>query len=132
MKSIRRWLAALLVSMLWAAAAAAAAQPFPNRPVRLIVPYPAGGSTDILARIAAKELGERLRQPFVIGNKAGARGAIGSLEVARAAPDGYTLLMATASSHGINSAVYAQLPYDAVKDFAALTMVASAPNIIVV
>ena len=130
MKSIRRWLAALLVSMLWAAAAAA--QPFPNRPVRLIVPYPAGGSTDILARIAAKELGERLRQPFVIENKAGASGAIGSLEVARAAPDGYTLLMATASSHGINSAVYAQLPYDAVKDFAALTMVASTPNIIVV
>src|SRR6218665_1059623 len=104
MKSIRRWLAALLVSMLWAAAAAA--QPFPNRPVRLIVPYPGGGRTDILARMGGKGLGQR----FVMENKAGASGAIGSLEVARAAPDGYTLLMATASSHGINSAVYAQLP----------------------
>src|SRR6218665_2417932 len=100
MKSIRRWLAEPLVSMLWAASAA---HPFPNRPVRLTGPYPAGGSTDILARIAAKDLGEGLRQPFVIENKAGASGAIGSLEVARAAPDGYTLLMATASSHGINS-----------------------------
>src|SRR6218665_3418109 len=88
MKSIRRWLAGLLVSMLWAAAAA---QPFPNRPVRLIVPYPAVGSTDILALIAAKELGERLRQPFVIENKAGASGAIGSLEMAPPTPPGLPL-----------------------------------------
>lgn len=125
----RNFSAALLSAVL---GATAAAQSYPSKPVRLIVPYPPGGSTDILARLAAKELGERLKQPFVIENKAGASGAIGSLEVARATPNGYTLLMATASSHGINSSVYKNLPYDAVKDFAPVTMVASTPNIIVV
>jgi tripartite-type tricarboxylate transporter receptor subunit TctC len=118
--------AALLLPVL------AAAQDYPSRAIRLVVPYPAGGTTDILARLAAVQLGERLKQPVVVDNRAGASGAIGSAEVARAAPDGYTLLMATASSHGINSALYKKLPYDAVKDFAPVTMLASTPNIIVV
>jgi tripartite-type tricarboxylate transporter receptor subunit TctC len=130
---ILRWCGALAFALAaMSAAPAAQAQNYPSRPVRLIVPYPAGGTTDILARLAAKELTERLKQPFVVENKAGASGAIGSVEVARAAPDGYTLLMATASSHGINSAVYKKLPYDAVKDFAPVTNLASTPNIIVV
>ena len=112
--------------------APASAQDYPTRAIRLVVPYPAGGTTDILARLAAVQLGERLKQPVVVDNRAGASGAIGSAEVARAAPDGYTLLMATASSHGINAALYKKLPYDAVKDFAPVTMLASTPNIIVV
>ena len=114
------------------APAARAQQAYPNRPIRLVVPYPAGGTTDILARLAAMQLGERLGQSVVVDNRAGASGAIGASEVARAAPDGYTLLMATASSHGINSALYRKLPYDAVKDFAPVTLLASTPNIIVV
>ena len=133
MKGLARWLALPLVSLASLAfAASAAAQSYPVKQVRVIVPYPPGGTTDILARLAAKELTERLKQPFVVENRAGASGAIGSAEVARAAPDGYTLVMATASSHGINSAIYKNLPYDAVKDFAPVTMVASTPNIIVV
>lgn len=115
-----------------AAAAAAGAQTYPAKPVRIIVPYPAGGTTDIIARLAATQLSERLKQPFVVENRAGASGAIGSVAVAQAAPDGYTLVMGTASSHGINSALQKNLPYDAVKDFAPVTVVASTPNIVVV
>ena len=130
MKTTFRWFAAAVLSV--AAVGAAQAQGYPNKPVRLIVPYPAGGTTDIIARVAAQQLSERLKQPFVVENKAGANGAIGSVEVARAPADGYTLLMGTASTHGINSAVYKSLPYDAVKDFAPVTIVASTPNIIAV
>ena len=130
MKLITRWFFVSLFS--FAATAAAHAQSYPMKPIRIIVPYPAGGTTDILARIAAVQLGERLKQSFVVENKAGANGAIGSVEVARAAPDGYTLLMGTVSTHGINSAVYKSLPYDAVKDFAPVSIVASTPNIIAV
>lgn len=108
------------------------AQNYPTKPVRIVVPYPAGGTTDIIARLAAAQLTERLKQPFVVENRAGASGAIGSVAVAQSAPDGYTLVMGTASSHGINSAVQKSLPYDAVKDFAPVTVVASTPNIIVV
>ncbi|RZI63733.1 MAG: tripartite tricarboxylate transporter substrate binding protein [Variovorax sp.] len=130
MKTTIRWFAAAVLSV--AAVGAVQAQGYPNKPVRLIVPYPAGGTTDIIARVAAQQLSERLKQPFVVENKAGANGAIGSVEVARAPADGYTLLMGTASTHGINSAVYKSLPYDAVKDFAPVTIVASTPNIIAV
>lgn len=104
---------------------------YPSKPVRIIVPYPAGGTTDIIARIAANQLTERLKQSFIVENKAGASGAIGSQAVAQAAPDGYTLVMGTASSHGINSALQKNLPYDAVKDFAPVTVVANTPNIII-
>ena len=127
--AVRWWAAAALCA---ASLAAAHAQSYPTKPVRIIVPYPAGGSTDIIARVAATQLSERLKQPFVVENRAGASGAIGSAAVAQAAPDGYTLVMGTASSHGINSALYKNLPYDAVKDFAPVTVVATTPNIIVV
>jgi len=130
MKTTIRCFGAALLSV--AAMAAAQAQGYPSKPVRLIVPYPAGGTTDIIARVAAQQLSERLKQPFVVENKGGANGAIGSAEVARSPADGYTLLMGTASTHGINSAVYKTLPYDAVKDFAPVTIVASTPNIIAV
>ena len=121
-----------LACMALASSAAMAQAAYPNKPVKIIVPYPAGGSTDLIARLAAVQLTERLKQPFVVENRAGASGAIGSVAVAQAAPDGYTLVMGTASSHGINSALQKNLPYDAVKDFAPVTVVASTPNIIVV
>ncbi|UUC93635.1 MULTISPECIES: tripartite tricarboxylate transporter substrate binding protein [Comamonas] len=124
--------AAALAMAACTAVAFAQAPAYPVKPVRIIVPYPAGGTTDIIARLAAAQLSERLRQPFVVENRAGASGAIGSVAVAQAAADGYTLVMGTASSHGINSALQKNLPYDAVKDFAPVTVVASTPNIIVV
>lgn len=127
-----RALAAALTMAACTAVAFAQAPSYPAKPVRIIVPYPAGGTTDIIARLAAAQLSERLRQPFVVENRAGASGAIGSVAVAQAAADGYTLVMGTASSHGINSALQKNLPYDAVKDFAPVTVVASTPNIIVV
>jgi tripartite-type tricarboxylate transporter receptor subunit TctC len=129
MYKILRALAALALA---ACAALAHAQNYPAKPVRIIVPYPPGGTTDIIARIAAAELTKQLKQPFVVENRAGASGAIGATAVAQAAPDGYTLVMGTANTHGINSALQKNLPYDAVKDFAPVTVVASTPNIIVV
>lgn len=122
----------LMLTLCTLAAMTAQAQSYPSKPVKIIVPYPAGGSTDIIARIAAAQLQERLKQPFVVENRAGASGVIGTMAVAQAAPDGYTLVMGTASSHGINSALQKNLSYDAVKDFAPVTVVASTPNIIVV
>ncbi|WPB57344.1 tripartite tricarboxylate transporter substrate binding protein [Xylophilus sp. GOD-11R] len=115
-----------------AASAGALAQSFPSKPIRVIVPYPPGGTTDIVARLAAQQIGEKLKTQVIVDNRAGANGAIGAVEVARAPADGYTLLMATASTHGINSAVYRNLPYDAVKDFSPVSNVASTPNIIAV
>jgi tripartite-type tricarboxylate transporter receptor subunit TctC len=125
---MKRWL--LLVAVLVLASGAASAQ-YPAKPVRIIVPYPPGGTTDILARLTAAKLTDGLGQPFIVENRPGASAAIGSQAVARAAADGYTLLMGTISSHGINSAI-AKLPYDAIKDFAPVTVVASTPNVITV
>jgi tripartite-type tricarboxylate transporter receptor subunit TctC len=108
-----------------AAAADAAGEPFPTRPVRLIVPYPPGGGTDIVGRVLGQKLHESLGQPFVIDNRGGAGGTIGTAVAAKSAPDGYTLLLVP-TSHVINPSIYAKLPYDTEKDFASITMVASA------
>jgi tripartite-type tricarboxylate transporter receptor subunit TctC len=105
---------------------------YPDRPVKIIVPYPPAGTTDILARLIAQRLTERMKQPFVIENRPGAGGAIGSVAVAKSPADGYTLLMATVNSHGINSALFKNLPYDAVKDFAPISIVGSTPNVLMV
>ena len=125
----------LVVSLL-AAALSCAALPalaeYPDKPVKIIVPYPPAGTTDILARMIAQRLSERMKQPFVIENRPGAGGAIGSVAVAKSPADGYTLLMATVNSHGINSALFKNLPYDAVKDFAPITIVGSTPNVLMV
>jgi tripartite-type tricarboxylate transporter receptor subunit TctC len=106
-------------------AAARAADAFPNRPIRLVVPYPPGGGTDIVARVLGEKLGARLGQPIVVDNRGGAGGVLGTEIAAKAAPDGYTLLLVP-SSHVINPSIYAKLPYDTVADFAPITMVASA------
>ena len=103
----------------------AAAESFPTRPIRLIVPYPAGGGTDIVGRVLGQKLHESLGQPVVIDNRGGAGGTLGTAAAAKSAPDGYTLLLVP-TSHVINPSIYAKLPYDIGKDFAPITMVASA------
>src|SRR6516225_2856004 len=106
-------------------AAANAAEVYPTRPIHLMVPYPPGGGTDIVGRVLGEKLGASLGQPFVVDNRGGAGGVLGTEVVAKAAPDGYTLLLAP-SSHVINPSIYAKLPYDTVKGFAPITIVASA------
>ncbi|WP_260986159.1 tripartite tricarboxylate transporter substrate binding protein [Bordetella genomosp. 13] len=128
--------AALVATLPFAApsahAAAAGAAGFPDHPVRLIVPFPPGGGTDILARPLAQKLSEQWGQPVVVENRAGAGGNIGTDVAARAPADGYTLVLGTVGTHAINQSLYANLPYDAVRDFAAITIVANTPNILVV
>ena len=101
-----------------------------DKPIRLIVPYPAGGTTDLLARAIAPKMSERLGQTVVIENKAGAGGVIGAQQVAKSAPDGLTLVFVSIASHGIIPALQEPPPYDAVKDFAAITLVANTPNVL--
>jgi len=128
-----------LISMALAAmlaAGAAAAQTgdasWPDRPIRLIVPFPAGSSTDIISRILAQRLGARLGQQVVIDNRVGASGNIGADAVAKAAPDGYTIGIATASTHAVAMSLSANLPYDPIKDFAPVAMIGAAPYVLVV
>jgi len=112
--------------------AAVAAQIYPSKPIRLIVAFPPGGSTDIIARIVGQKLGERFGQQVVIDNRGGAGGTIGTEIAARASPDGYTLTMGTTSTHVIAPGVYSKLKYDPINDFAPLTLVATTPYLLVV
>jgi tripartite-type tricarboxylate transporter receptor subunit TctC len=105
---------------------------WPERPIRLIVPFPAGSSSDIVSRILAQRLGARLGQQIVIENRVGASGNIGADAVAKAAPDGYTLGIATASTHAVASSLSPNLPYDPIKDFAPVSLIGSAPYVLVV
>jgi tripartite-type tricarboxylate transporter receptor subunit TctC len=108
------------------------AQSYPSKPIKLIVPFPAGGATDILARALSQKLGEKLSQPVVVENRPGAGGTIGSDAAAKAAPDGYTLLLATSSTHSIGPAINPKIPYDAFADFTPLGYVATSPNLVLV
>jgi tripartite-type tricarboxylate transporter receptor subunit TctC len=108
------------------------AQNYPAKPVRVIVPFPAGGGADIFARLIGRKLGENLGQSFVVDNRAGASGIIGCEAVARSAPDGYTLLMGTTGTHTTNPAVFSKLPYDSIKDFAPISLVAEAPFVLLI
>ena len=105
---------------------------WPTKPIRMVVPFAPGGTTDILARAVAVELTKSLGQPVVVDNKAGAGGNIGADIVAKAAPDGYTILMGTVGTHAINKWLYDKMPYDPVKDFAPISLVAGVPNVMVV
>jgi tripartite-type tricarboxylate transporter receptor subunit TctC len=121
-----------LGAMLVAASQAAIAQTYPVKPIRLMVPFPPGGSTDIVARIVAQQLSERLGQQMVIENRGGAGGTIGTALVARATADGYTLVLATTSTHVVAPAVYPKLDYDPIKDFAPVSLLAVTPYLLVV
>jgi tripartite-type tricarboxylate transporter receptor subunit TctC len=110
---------------------AASAQAYPNRPVRVVVGFPAGGPTDVIARIVAQKLSDALGQQFFVENIGGAGGNTASGQVARATPDGYTI-MAISTGFVVNPSLYAKVPYDPVKDFAAVTLVAVSPNVVVV
>jgi tripartite-type tricarboxylate transporter receptor subunit TctC len=123
----------LVTCMLAIAAAGAFAQgAYPERPVRIVVPFPAGGPADALARIVGERLAQWLGKPFVIENKAGAGGNIGMEQGARAAPDGYTLTLAPVGNLTVAPALYAKLPYDPAKDFAPITVLAVVPNVLIV
>jgi len=103
--------------------AAQADEQYPNRPVRIVVPFSAGGPTDIVGRIIGAKLGELLGQQFFVENKVGAGGNIGADMVAKSPPDGYTLLVATVSTHAINPGLYGKMPYDPVRDFSPVAQV---------
>jgi len=108
------------------------AQTYPNKPIRMVVPFPPGGPTDIVARPLAVLLGNQLKEQIIIENKGGAGGSIGADVVAKSAPDGYTLLMGTVGTNAINGSLYKHLPYDMKNDFTPITLVASAPVVIAV
>jgi tripartite-type tricarboxylate transporter receptor subunit TctC len=132
-KSHRRLVlgAAALATVVFAALPAVAQSHWPNKPVRIVVPFAAGGTTDILARAIAPELSKAFGQQFIVDNRAGAGGNVGAEIVAKSPGDGYTLLMGTVGTHGINRALYEKLPYDPIKDFVPITLVAGVPNVMV-
>ncbi len=123
---------ALLVCVLILPATPVGAQSYPSKPVRMIVPSTPGGGPDIMARAVGQKLTEAWGQTVVVENRGGAGGIIGSEAAAKAPPDGYTLVMANAGSHAVNASLYAKLPYDPIRDFAPVTLVSSAPNILIV
>lgn len=134
MQTPRRTALAALAAAVLAAAAPAAhaqAQPWPSKPVRIVVPYPPGGPTDIVARLVGQRLSERLKQPFVIENRAGAGGNLGAEAAAKSPADGYTLLLGT-TAHAINPSLFKSLGYDIRKDFVPIALLTSIPLVLVV
>ena len=114
------------------ALAQTAATAYPTKPIRIIVAYTPAGTTDILARVVGQKMSESFGQPVIVDNRPGVNGNIGTDVAAKATPDGHTILMVTAGTHGINPSLYRKLPWDAVKDFAPISLVANVPNILVV
>ena len=119
-----------LLALLALCCSPAFAQTYPAKPITLIIPFPPGGSTDIVGRIAADGMGRELGQPFVVDNRGGAGGAIGAKAIADAAPDGYTLGIATISTHVVNPIVRKDLRYDPLKDFSFISQIAAVPNVV--
>src|SRR5215468_5431680 len=127
--AVLRWI--LAATLLLTGAAPSLAQNYPNRPVRIVVGFPAGGPTDIIARLVAQNLSDSLGQQFYVENLPGAGSNTATGQVARATPDGYTI-MAISTGFMVNPSLYAKVPYDPIKDFAAVTLVAASPNVVVV
>ncbi|MFC5066866.1 Bug family tripartite tricarboxylate transporter substrate binding protein [Flaviflagellibacter deserti] len=132
MKTTRGLLAAGLAAIASLLAIPAEAQTFPTRAITLIIPFPAGGSTDLVGRLVAEKMSTLLGQQVVVDNRGGAGGNIGSAAVAKAEPDGYTILMGTVATHALNPALYTKMPYDAAKDFAPISLLVTVPNVLVV
>jgi tripartite-type tricarboxylate transporter receptor subunit TctC len=133
MSSLKAWvlIAALLAGVVAGAVGPAVAADYPARPIMLIVPYPAGGGNDVIARLVAAKMSASLGQPIVIENRGGAGSTIGTRDAARSAPDGYTILIAT-SSLAINPSLYPDAGYDAKRNFAAIGLIGSSPNLVLV
>ena len=127
-----RPLMCLLAVLLSLAPAVTGAQSYPAKPIRIVVPFPAGGPLDVTARAIGQKLSEAWGQPVVIDNRPGAGGNIGADLVAKSAPDGYTILEGALSTHAVNVSLYGKMPYDPLKDFAPITLVATTPNVLVV
>jgi tripartite-type tricarboxylate transporter receptor subunit TctC len=123
---------ALALALLMSLAASPQAQDYPNRPVKIVVPYPPGGSNDVIARILAQRLSEELKQQFIVENRAGANGNVGAAAVATGDPDGYTLLLTAPGPLTINQSLYSKLSFDPLKDFAPVALVASVPIVLMV
>ena len=121
-----------LAAILSLAGAASAQDAYPDKPIRLVVPFAAGGSTDLVARVVAQAMGERLGQQMVIENRGGAGGNLGATAVAEADPDGYTILMGTIATHALSASLYAVPPFDPEKDFAPVVLLVTVPNVLTV
>jgi tripartite-type tricarboxylate transporter receptor subunit TctC len=130
-KAAAKYLLLALAAIAFLNASTCIAQDWPTRPIRIVVPFPAGGSADLQSRLIADELGKALGQAVVVDNRPGAGGNIGAAEAARAQPDGHTLFMATTGTHASNVSLYRKLPYDPVKDFVPVTLVTMNPQVIV-
>src|SRR6266699_2087159 len=133
MDTQHRWpamLAGIIVAFVLGSAGVKAEDKYPSRPVRIVVSFSAGGPTDTVARVMGAKMGELLGQQFVVENRVGAGGNIGADQVAKAPPDGYTLLMATVSTHAINPGLYKNMPYDPVRDFAPVAQIGVTPTLL--
>ncbi len=129
MKTMRNALAGIVLALI---AGVVTAQPWPSKPIRWVVPFAPGGTTDILARTIGEKLSVALGQPIIVENKPGAGGGVGAEQVAKSAPDGYTIMGGTISTHAINASLYKNLPYDPVRDFAPITLMVRVPNMLVI
>jgi tripartite-type tricarboxylate transporter receptor subunit TctC len=128
--NIQKLLLALTASL--TVAASAHAQNYPNKPIKLIIPFPPGGTTDIVGRVVADKLGKELGQTVIVENRGGGGGSIGAMALAKAEPDGYTIGMSTVSTHAVNTACNPKLGYDPIADFAPITNLARTPNVLTV
>ena len=127
---VSRWAAGIAVGLMLASSASAQSS-YPNKPIRLVVPFPAGGSVDVTSRALAQKLSEQLGQPVIVDNRPGAGGNIGMDAVAKSPADGYTLGMGALSTHAVNPALFNKMPYDAGRDFAPISLVVVTPNVLV-
>ena len=132
MKLRRSLLRGLAATLMLAAAPIAMAQAYPSKMIRFVVPYPPGGPLDAIARLLAEKMREGLGQQIIVENKPGAGGNLGADFVAKSAPDGYTIVMGAVATHAINPTLFAKMPYDPVRDFAPVSLVASVPNVLVI